>query len=142
MIIKLEKHMSETRYKTRQRDEILAFFADHKDECFTAKEVCGRVSAGEATVFRTIAKLTDEGLINRFVSGSRECAHYQYNGCTHTDHIHLKCNKCGELIHLDCEFVGKLLSHFMDEHSFTVDSGKTVIYGCCKNCAGGSGHEH
>lgn len=134
--------MSEIRYKTKQRDEILSFFAENRDKCFTAKDVCSNVKAGEATVFRTIAKLTEEGLLNRFTSGSgRECSYYQYNGCCHSaDHIHLKCNKCGKLIHMDCEFIGKLLSHFMEEHSFTVDSGKTVIYGCCKSCTE-VGHE-
>lgn len=144
MIIKSEKNMSTVKYKTKQRDEILSFFESHSEECFSAKDVCGKVNCGEATVFRTIAKLTDEGKLKRFVSGgSRECAYYQYNCCNHSEgHIHLKCNKCGQLIHMDCDFIGKLLSHFMDEHNFTVDSGKTVIYGCCKNCAGGTSHEH
>lgn len=136
--------MSTAKYKTKQRDEILSFFESHSEECFSAKDVCGKVNCGEATVFRTIAKLTEEGKLNRFISGDgRSSAFYQYNKCAeHADHIHLKCNKCGQLIHTDCDFIGKLLSHFMDEHNFTVDSGKTVIYGCCKNCAGGNGHEH
>ena len=144
MIINLELDMSTAKYKTKQRDEILSFFESHSEECFSAKDVCGKVNCGEATVFRTIAKLTEEGKLNRFISGDgRSSAFYQYNKCAeHADHIHLKCNKCGQLIHTDCDFIGKLLSHFMDEHNFTVDSGKTVIYGCCKNCAGGNGHEH
>ena len=27
-----------------------------------------------------------------------------------------------------------ILSHFLDEHGFAVDCGKTVIYGLCENC--------
>lgn len=128
--------MRENKYKTRQRDEILSFFTSHKDQCFTARDICGNVSCGEATVFRTIAKLTDEGKLKRFTSGSgRESSYYQLNTCDHDcGHIHLKCNKCGQLIHTDCKFVGQLLSHFMKEHNFTVDSGKTVIYGLCEGC--------
>lgn len=128
--------MRVNKYKTKQRDEILSFFTEHGDSCFTARDVCQKVSCGEATVFRTIASLTEEGKLKRFVSGDgRSTAYYQLNSCEHDcGHIHLKCNKCGQLIHMDCGFIKELLSHFTTEHNFTVDSGKTVIYGLCEGC--------
>ena len=125
------------KYHTKQRDAVLRFFMDHGDRCFTAREVYEQVDAGEATVFRAIAGLTESGLLNKYVSGSArsDSATYQYNPCgDRADHIHLKCERCGELIHMDCTFMATILAHFLDEHGFAVDCGKTVIYGLCENC--------
>ena len=36
---------------------------------------------------------------------------------------------------MDCSFMTDILSHFSEHHGFTVDCGKTVIYGICENCA-------
>ena len=131
-------------YKTKQRDEILRFFMDHEDECFSAHEVYEAVEAGEATVFRAIAALTESGQLKKFTTGvgRGEYATYQYNSCgEHADHIHLKCEKCGQLIHMDCSFMGEILNHFLTEHGFAVDCGKTVIYGLCETCRQEAAHE-
>jgi len=131
--IKLEKPMSQ--YKTKQRDEILRFFMEHPDGCYSAKDVYGQVNAGEATVFRTLNALAQEGILNKFTGETGERAYYQYSGETAcTGHIHMKCRQCGKLIHMDCTFIRELMHHFCSEHGFTMDCGKTVIYGLCKDC--------
>lgn len=125
------------KYHTKQRDAVLRFFMDHEEQCFTAREVYEQVDAGEATVFRAIAALTESGLLKKYTSGSgrSDSATYQYDPCgDRTDHIHLKCERCGELIHMDCAFMATILAHFLDGHGFAVDCGKTVIYGLCENC--------
>ena len=131
--IKLEKLMSQ--YKTKQRDEILRFFMEHPDGCYSAKDVYGQVNAGEATVFRTLNALAQEGILNKFTGEIGERAYYQYSVETAcTGHIHMKCQQCGKLIHMDCTFIRELMHHFCSEHGFTMDCGKTVIYGLCKDC--------
>lgn len=129
--------MPEQKYKTKQRDEIICFFMDHEDECFSARDVSRCVSAGEATVFRALSALVSEGKLKRFTSGTGrgDCSYYQYNNCDKCgEHIHLKCENCGRLIHMDCSFMTEIISHFMGEHGFNVDCGKTVIYGLCDQC--------
>ena len=124
-------------YKTKQRDAVLRFFMDHADSCFTVKDVYAHVDAGEATVFRAITSLTEAGLLRKFTvgSGRGECASYQYDNCHgKSEHIHLKCEGCGELIHMDCAFMETILSHFSEEHGFSVDCGRTVVYGLCAAC--------
>lgn len=129
--IKLENPMSQ--YKTRQRDEILRFFMEHPDGCFAAKDVYKQVNAGEATVFRALSSLAQEGILQKFTGDGG--AYYQYSRSnTCTDHIHLKCERCGKLIHMDCTFLREMMRHFCSEHGFTVDCGKTVIYGLCGEC--------
>mgnify|MGYP004527304383 CR=1 FL=1 len=127
--------MGEKKYKTKQRDEILRFFEENQGECFSAREVAKKVEAGEATVFRTIAFLCENGYLRRF-KGDSSSAFYQYNLCPmHGAHIHLMCEKCGSIIHMDCSFVDDLRRHFKDEHSFELDCAKTIIYGTCADCA-------
>ena len=124
------------KYRTKQRDEILRLFMDNSDKCMNAREVCSEVTAGEATVFRTLASLTEEGMLKKFNgdSGRGECAYYQLNSCDE-DHIHLKCEKCGRLIHMDCGFMKTISDHFKDEHGIVLNCRKTVIYGLCSVCA-------
>ena len=55
-----------SKYKTKQRDEILRLFMYNEGKCMSAREVCSVVTAGEATVFRTLSSLTEEGLLKRF----------------------------------------------------------------------------
>ena len=45
-----------------------------------------------------------------------------------------KCEKCGKLIHLQCNEVESLKQHMMEHHGFEMDSLRTVFYGICSEC--------
>ncbi len=123
-------------YNTKQRDEIVEFFSRHRGGCFTAKELIrsGEISVGEATVYRTLSKLAGQGVLKRY-TGDGAGASYQLNESEACDsHFHLKCERCGRLIHMDCTFMADMKKHIEDSHSFTVNIGKTVIYGLCSDC--------
>lgn len=129
--------MAEKKYKTRQRDSILAYFASHADVCLSAKDIIEspEIEVGEATVFRCLSHLAAEGLIKKYQSD--DGALYQYNKegeCNH--HFHLKCLHCGKIVHLDCEMMASISRHIEEEHEFAVDVSRTVIYGYCNDCRG------
>lgn len=127
--------MSDNSYKTKQRDEIVEFFNSHRGKCYTAKDLIksGEVSSGEATVYRTLSKLAGQGILKRFTDGDAAC--YQLNESEECSrHFHLKCESCGRLIHMDCDFMADMSRHIEQSHSFFVDIGKTVIYGLCGEC--------
>lgn len=127
--------MSDSSYKTKQRDEIVEFFNSHRGKCYTAKDLIksGEVSSGEATVYRTLSKLAGQGILKRFTDGDAAC--YQLNESEECSrHFHLKCESCGKLIHMDCDFMADMSRHIEQSHSFFVDIGKTVIYGLCGEC--------
>lgn len=127
--------MSDNSYKTKQRDEIVEFFNSHRGKCYTAKDLIksGEVSSGEATVYRTLSKLAGQGILKRFTDGDAAC--YQLNESEECSrHFHLKCESCGKLIHMDCDFMADMSRHIEQSHSFFVDIGKTVIYGLCGEC--------
>jgi Fur family ferric uptake transcriptional regulator len=140
MIINFGENMADVKYKTKQRDEILRFFMENAGGCFTARDVIEKVDAGEATVFRTLSALVNEGVLKRFTGDSSRggAAHYQYSSCSESDpHIHLKCEDCGRLIHMDCGFMDDIVAHFRADHGFSVDCTRTVIYGKCESCSAG-----
>lgn len=127
--------MSDNTYKTRQRDEIVEFFNSHRGKCYSAKELIksGEVSSGEATIYRTLSKLANQGVLKKFTDGEAAC--YQLNESEECSrHFHLKCEKCGKLIHMDCDFMSEMKNHIEQSHNFYVDIGKTVIYGLCADC--------
>lgn len=133
--------MDRSSYNTKQRDEIVEFFNKHRGKCFTAKELIksGEISVGEATVYRTLSRLANQGLLKRYTDGESGAA-YQLNESEEcSSHFHLKCEQCGKLIHMDCEFMADMQRHIEGSHGFVVDIGKTVIYGRCAECSEAAG---
>ena len=139
--------MDKNNYNTKQRDEIVRFFDQHRGKCFTAKDIIrsGEVSSGEATVYRTLSRLADQGILRRFTDGDAAC--YQLNEsemCSR--HFHLKCENCGKVVHMDCDVMADVMEnikrHIETDHDFFVDIGKTVIYGLCGDCRDKAGENN
>ena len=128
-------------YATKQRDAILNFLKENNahttasDILYHLREEGYKISS--ATVYRTLEKFEAEGVVKKMVVGEGTGACYQFtdsDGCA--EHFHLKCIKCGKLIHLSCEFMHEMEEHIFNDHGFTVSSGRTVIYGVCQGCSG------
>lgn len=131
--------MDRNNYNTKQRDEIVEFFSKHRGKCFSAKEIIksGEIKSGEATVYRTLSKLAESGVLKRFTDGSAGACYQLAESANCDKHFHLKCEKCGKLIHIDCGFMAEIKGHIEENHDFFVDLGKTVFYGLCGDCAKG-----
>lgn len=131
--------MDRNNYNTKQRDEIVEFFSKHRGKCFSAKEIIksGEIKSGEATVYRTLSKLAESGVLKRFTDGSAGACYQLAESADCDKHFHLKCEKCGKLIHIDCGFMAEIKGHIEENHDFLVDLGKTVFYGLCGDCAKG-----
>ena len=129
-------------YKTRQREAILNYMIMHKDSHVTVNKIGDYLAAqgtpvGTTTIYRHFEKLLEQGLVRKYTVDTSTCACFQYaaqnEGCH--EHFHLKCEKCGKLIHLECSRLDGLLSHICEEHGFSIDPFRTVIYGTCRECA-------
>ena len=60
-------------------------------------------------------------------------------GCE--QHLHLKCVKCGKIIHLECHFMEEISHHIEESHGFTLQCKNSILYGICKECKPGD-HEN
>lgn len=127
-------------YNTKQREAILRFFENNGDKHYTAAEIESGLAAmgeklGKATVYRRLDRLVDEGLVRRFVADDAKSCCYQYaggDGCK--NHFHLKCMSCGELMHIECDYLDEMKAHVLEHHGFMVDISKITICGVCEKC--------
>ena len=136
--------MSEKRiYNTRQSDEILKIIDSFGEAHFTANDVAVRlgeegIRVGQATVYRRIDRLAEMGKLRKYVLDGSTAACYQRvvtESAKHChEHFHLKCEGCGELIHVECRELSKIAEHMENDHGFRIDNTKTVFYGRCKRC--------
>ena len=122
-------------YNTRRREQLLEFFRVHEHDSFTARELIENreLSMGEATVFRLLASLTEDGLLTR--TPCERGSAYRYNaqsGCS--GHIHLKCLDCDEVICADESLLDDMRERLGGGLDFAVDSEHTTIYGVCRQC--------
>ena len=134
--------MGVIKYKTKQQELLLSCFKAMQGRHFTAEDVSAyfqkkNISIGIATIYRQIEKFVAMGVVQKYFLGEQNAACFQYMGeeChKEVSHFHLKCEKCGTLIHLECHDLEQLSSHLMAEHGFALDPFRTVFYGLCENC--------
>lgn len=128
-------------YETKQSRLVVDFLSQNSNRHFSAEEVYTSLISlgykiGRTTVYRQLDRLVDNDKARKFSTGDKDACCYQYNTSNHChNHYHLKCFGCGKLIHTECDFLDKLSKHIFDDHQFTIDGSKTVLYGICNSCA-------
>ena len=138
-----EQMSAKSGYKTRQKDILLNYLEARPGDHITAGEVCEHFrSKGEtiaqATIYRRLESLVDEGILNKYVLDANTPACFEY--VNPKEHVggetcfHCKCVKCGKLIHLHCDELTELGEHLLSSHRFLLDPLRTVFYGECEEC--------
>ena len=121
-------------YNTKQREILREFFEKHCDLQFTIEQLIQNLpEVSQSAVYRNISRLEEEGLVRRHaIEGSRRFA-YQFVGDDKCSaHIHLKCDKCGQLFHLEDPSLENLLRTAAE--NFHIDKSKSVLHGSCGSC--------
>ena len=125
-------------YKTKQKDIILNIIRQQKNS-FTIKDIYKELKGkvGLTTIYRLIDKLVEENKLNKTISIDNT-THYQYlEECTEENHFYLKCDKCGNMTHIDCDCIEELTSHIVQNHKFKPNKDHIIIDGICSKCIGG-----
>jgi Fur family ferric uptake transcriptional regulator len=132
-------------YRTRQGEGILDYLRSLGDRHVTVSGVVRHFAdrdenIGQTTIYRHLERLAAEGIIRKYVVGDGKSACYQYVNAAAAcrEHFHLVCERCGALIHMDCELLEGLGAHLLLEHKFRIDTLKTVFYGTCDTCLAAS----
>ena len=72
----------------------------------------------------------------RHVTVNEICDFFREKGISvGTTTYHCKCEKCGKLIHLQCNEIESLKQHMQQHHDFQMDPHRTVFYGICGECS-------
>ena len=126
-------------YQTKQKKLLVDFFKNNTSKQFSINEIVNNLcddGSGKSTIYRLVSKMVSEGTLIRLSGKSGKNVVYQYVGKDTNchEHFHLKCNNCGKIIHLECPQMNEIGDHILNEHSFSVDLKKSVLYGLCSQC--------
>ena len=134
--------MKNTTYQTNQKNLIIELFLNNQDKQFTVSDIVRELNSTEkkigiATIYRQLETLEESGKIRKFSdeAGKKSCWQFANGSKECSTHYHLKCEKCGKIEHLACDFVSEIDNHILKEHGFNMDRAKTVFYGLCANCS-------
>lgn len=127
-------------YKTNSKASLVDFMERHKERHFTVDEIINEMEneglvPSKSTVYRLVSKLTRDNTLRRFECADKDCFVYQYAAfpCECEMHFHLKCVKCGKLIHMECEKMSDIKQHIFSDHGFIIGGG-AMINGICMDC--------
>lgn len=128
-------------YTTASRRRIQEFLRNNCDRTVTVSDISFHLKetgneVNLTTIYRYLDKLSDEGSVIKYASEKGSQAAYQYveHGKKCDEHLHLQCVRCGCVIHLDCEFMDEISKHVKQDHGFTLQCRKSVLYGTCQKC--------
>lgn len=130
-------------YKTRQMTELLSYLKSVQGSHVTVSDICDhfeseRIAVGTTTIYRHLERMVNEGMVAKYVVEGTSSACFEYIGkrqdCGQPVSYHCKCEKCGKLIHLQCNEVGSLRQHLLEHHGFEMNFQRTVFYGICGKC--------
>lgn len=135
---------SKNQYKTRQLKELISYLETIPQRHVTVNDIrdffkSNGKSIGTATIYRHLERMTEEGLIRKYIIDETSSACYEYIGekkaCHKSSCFHCKCKICGRLIHIQSNELLNISELLKTRHNFTVDLQQTVFYGICDVCS-------
>lgn len=142
--------MQKRQYRTAGRVALIEYLKSTAEGApQSVEQICEGLSQSKgapacSSVYRTLSELAATGAVRKFRDTARTGGYlYQYvgevGGCD--GHFHLQCLSCGRVSHLKCACGEEIRAHLLATHGFAVESGASVLYGKCADCAKGGG-EH
>lgn len=139
-IEKLKSNLKEKGYKlTHQRRAILDIIIENEGKHLTAEEIYELVKIecpeiGLATVYRTVQLLEKLSVICR-LNLDDGCNRYELiHEYEDHHHHHLICTKCGKVIEVREDLLGKIEETIEEEYKFRVKNHSVKFYGVCIDC--------
>lgn len=127
-------------YKTKQRGLILECVECQGNQYVTIGQISDflqmrNCKVGQTTIYRTLDILVKEKKIAKvFIDGVKgACYRYMSRGENHV-FFSMKCEKCGEVMDIECSELEKLYVHLAKDHHLKVYPEKTMFYGICDKC--------
>ncbi len=129
-------------YQTGQRKLLLDFFSAHGGEAFSVDGILAALPAeaqvSRSAVYRNVDRMVREGLLRKTLSADGNKALYQAAAdCgTHCERIHLQCEKCGRVFHMEDAEAEARLRDALGRSGFRLDEHASLLSGTCRDCDG------
>ncbi len=122
------------RFTDQQRDMVRYIFSQHNH--FDAEQLIDDMkragfSVSRATIYRTLSKLVDAGLLRRLEIGPRMFYEHDYG---YPQHEHMVCQKCGKMIEFQNAALEGIISEVSRQHGFQQTGHTFIVRGTCADC--------
>jgi Fur family ferric uptake transcriptional regulator len=122
------------RYTEQQRDMVRYIFSRHNhfdaDQLIDDMKHAG-FAVSRATVYRTLNKLVDAGLLRRLDVGPRTFYEHDYG---YPQHEHLYCQHCHKMIEFQNPAIEAVIRDVCQEQNFQTAGHTFIIRGVCSDC--------
>lgn len=121
---------------TKQKELILDILEHHRthptiQEIYEfAKEKDATI--GQATIYRNVKRLADEGHILKLPNSTNDSFHYDINT---TPHIHLLCKKCNKIVDIFDNDYESIIKALENKYSISIEKTNIMLEGLCSNCS-------
>ncbi len=122
------------RFTDQQRDMVQFIFSRHNH--FDAEQLIDDMKragfhVSRATVYRTLSKLVDAGLLRRLEVGPRMYYEHDYG---YPQHEHMRCEQCGKMIEFLSPAIEATMREVCRQHQFNASGHTFIIRGTCAEC--------
>ncbi len=122
------------RFTEQQRELVQHVFAQHSH--FDADQLLEELRhtkkrVSRATVYRTLTKLVDAGLLRKIEIGPRTVFDHDYG---YPWHEHLVCDECGTILEFQHPAIEAALQEIATQHQFRSEGHTLVVRGICATC--------
>jgi Fur family ferric uptake transcriptional regulator len=122
------------RFTDQQRDMVRYIFKQHNH--FDAEQLIDDMKragfqVSRATIYRTLSKLVDAGLLRQLDVGPRKYYEHDYG---YPQHEHLYCQNCHKMIEFQEPAIENIIHDICRQHNFQSGGHSFIIRGICGDC--------
>jgi Fur family ferric uptake transcriptional regulator len=122
------------RFTDQQRDLVEHVFSRHSH--FDADELVknlkdASLNVSRATVYRTLSKLVDAGMLRELEIGTKKYYEHDYG---YPQHEHLVCGVCGKMIEFQHPAIETAIEEICGQNQFQMTGHTLIIRGTCVDC--------
>ncbi len=130
----LQSRARPQRYTEQQRDMVRYIFSQHNhfdaDQLIDDMKEAG-FNVSRSTIYRTLEKLVDAGLLRNIDVGSRRYFEHDYG---YPQHEHLYCQQCHKMIEFQDAAIAAAIQEVCRQHHFRSSGHTFIIRGMCADC--------
>ena len=127
------------KYQTGQRKVLLSLFEKETHRTYSAYDILEALpdsGISLSAIYRNLKAMENEGVICK-ASGPKDTeARYHYlNKKECVGIIHLKCETCNQIFHLNRNISNMIFAFAKDDLDFSLNQAGAFLYGKCSNCS-------
>jgi Fur family ferric uptake transcriptional regulator len=131
----LSSRSTPQRFTDQQRELVEFIFASHSH--FDADQLIreiddSKLNISRATIYRTLTKLVDAGMLRKMEIGTRTVYEHDYG---YPQHEHLVCVSCEKIVEFQLPAIESIFNDIARQHQFQIEGHTILIRGKCFACS-------